>query len=306
MWPGLVIKACFTDPLWWWVLPSFTEKRGLAAVTAKWFLLLAVCLSAEALLSWQWEAFGFHHMMSHTSPVLWGNAIFYLGISLLAGAVYFTLHSFRSEKQKRELMETQLRTELGFLHAQLNPHFLFNTLNNLFSMAQRSRQEELATAISMLSGLMRYMIYESSAERVPLQMEIDHLRDFIGLARMRYTAAEVQVELKTEGDISKASIAPMVLLPFVENAFKHGVQIEESAQIHIGIAADLRQVTFTCSNQKRSAPSVEEGSSGIGLANVKRRLALLYPATHELEIKEIGDVFEVKLILAHDLPYNRR
>src|SRR5262249_6051066 len=148
----------------------------------------------------------------------------------------------------RDLTEAQLTTELGYLRAQINPHFLFNTLNNLFSIAQRDSNENLATAISRLSGLMRYMLYESHVNRVTLEREITHVRDFIGLAGMRYTEQEAEVRFQITGDVQKAMIAPMLLLPFVENAFKHGVRVEEKSIIRIEIEAVNSTIVFLCSN----------------------------------------------------------
>lgn len=236
-------------------------------------------------------------MIHHPSMVVWLSLVIYLVITLIAVAIYFTRESFRNERQRRQFIETQLTTELNFLHAQINPHFLFNTLNNLFSMAQRDRNNELATSISMLSGLMRYMLYESKANRVSLLSEINHLKDFIGLARMRFSLDELEVNLVVEGESEKFTIAPMVLLTFVENAFKHGVRIEEKSTINLFIKAENNQILFRCLNLKNQERKFSSESSGIGLENVKRRLLLLYPEKHNLEIIDNSHSFEVKLNL---------
>jgi len=263
------------------------------------FLTLAALLVLfpylEVLLSWQFQRFSLEHMAHHPSWLIWVNPLMYLVITLISLIIHFVRESFRNEKQKRMLMESQLTTELDFLHAQINPHFLFNTLNNLFSIAQRDKNEELATSISMLSGLMRYMLYDSKVTRVSLQSEIAHLRDFIGLAQMRFTTDELQVNVEVSGDVESEVIAPMVILPFVENAFKHGIRIEEKSEIDISIKVDGERIEFQCRNHN-NASKEQSDSSGIGLENVRRRLSLLYPGKHTLEIRE-DEFFEINLTL---------
>ncbi|MEP5612453.1 MAG: histidine kinase [Cyclobacteriaceae bacterium] len=292
MWPGIFMKLIFILILWKWIIPLFKKKSMLFV-----FLLLGVVLLLfiylEVLISWQFERFSLQHMAHHSSWLTWVNPLMYLVITLIALIIHFVRESFRNEQQKRKLIESQLTTELEFLHAQINPHFLFNTLNNLFSIAQRDKNEELATSISMLSGLMRYMLYDSKVTRVSLQSEIAHLRDFIGLAQMRFTSDELQVDVEVSGNVAQEMIAPMVILPFVENAFKHGIRIEEVSKIDIGIKAGKGQIEFKCSNYD-NATQEPAGSSGIGLENVRRRLALLYPDKHTLEIKK-GEFFEINL-----------
>ncbi len=221
----------------------------------------------------------------------------YLVITLVSLTIYFVRESFKNERQKRVLIESQLTTELDFLHAQINPHFLFNTLNNLFSIAQRDKNEELATSISMLSGLMRYMLYDSKATRVSLSSEIAHLEDFIGLGKMRFTKKELEVNMDVEGNTAKAVIAPMILLPFVENAFKHGVRIEEKSKIDISIKVTQERIDFRCFNFNNVKEIGASESSGIGLENVKRRLELLYPGKHKLDIIKTDESFEIELRL---------
>jgi two-component system LytT family sensor kinase len=282
--------------LWRWILPSFKKSRPVL-VFFKIAGLLVVFMTSEIGISWQYEVFSVTHMILHPSLTVWLNLVIYLVITLVSVAVYFTRESFRNERQKRELMENQLTTELNFLHAQINPHFLFNTLNNLFSIAQRDKNEGLAKSISMLSGLMRYVLYESNASRVSLRKEVNQLKDFIGLACMRFSEEEVKVEVVIEGEIDNATIAPMILLPFVENAFKHGVQIEEISIITISVKSKNGRIDFHCLNRKAAGIQPTIDSSGIGLENVRRRLKLLYSDKHQLQFHETEEIFEVHLTL---------
>ena len=221
----------------------------------------------------------------------------FLAVFGLSVAYYFLKEWVRNELIRNQLQANQYSTEIKFLKSQINPHFLFNTLNNLFSMAQQKGNDELANGISTLSGIMRYMIYESNEETVPLKKEIEYLENCILLNKLRYADDEIKAIFdypeKTEGTF----IAPMLFIPFVENAFKHGVVIGESSQIDISISvANKKQVLFTCENKNYSfVKKMDDQTSGIGLENVKRRLELVYPGKYELLIKNDADKYTVML-----------
>jgi len=226
------------------------------------------------------------------------TALFIFVIVFGLSIAYFFLKEWaKTEKIRLQLQAVQLNTEVKFLKSQINPHFLFNTLNNLFSMAQAKGNEDLADGISKLSGMMRYMIYESNEDNVPLTKEIEYLQNFIVLNKLRYADDEVAVIFdypdKTEGIF----IAPMIFIPFVENAFKHGVLINQSSQIDIAISIPAKnQVLFTCENQDYGfVKKMDDNKSGIGLENVKRRLELLYPGNYELAINSNAGKYMVML-----------
>jgi two-component system LytT family sensor kinase len=219
--------------------------------------------------------------------------IIVFGLSL---AYFFLKEWARSELLHNQLQAHQLNTEVKFLKSQINPHFLFNTLNNLFSMAQGKGNDELADGISKLSGMMRYMIYESNEENVPLKKEIEYLQNCVVLNKLRYADEEVKVIFdypdKTEGIF----VAPMLFIPFVENAFKHGVSIGQSSQIDIAISLTGKQLNFSCENMSYSyIKKMPDEKSGIGLENVKRRLELVYPGKHTLIIHDEDGKYNVKL-----------
>jgi two-component system LytT family sensor kinase len=223
--------------------------------------------------------------------------LFVLGLSI----AYFFLKAWISNELLREKLEAnQLSTEIKFLKSQINPHFLFNTLNNLFSMAQDKGNDELADGISKLSGMMRYMIYESNAERVPLRNEIEYLKNCIALNKLRYANSEADVSFTYPDKADNEFIAPMLFIPFVENAFKHGVLIGRPSKIDIGIAITDKQVLFSCANKNYSfIKRLDDNSGGIGLENVKRRLELVYPDKYELAIN--SDENEYAVVLKIDL-----
>ncbi len=218
--------------------------------------------------------------------------IIVFGLSI---AYFFLKEWARAEKFRVQLEAVQLDTEIKFLKSQVNPHFLFNTLNNLFSMAQGKGNDDLAEGISKLSGMMRYMIYESNEENVPLKKEIEYLDNCILLNKLRYADDEVKVIFNYPEQTDGIFIAPMLFIPFVENAFKHGVAIGQSSEIDIAILIANKQLIFTCKNTIYGVKKMEDEKSGIGLENVKRRLELVYPHKHQLIIKDSDGKFAVEL-----------
>ena len=212
------------------------------------------------------------------------GAIF-LSILGIAIAYFFIREWIRNDLRRSQIEAHQLSTEIRLLRSQVNPHFLFNTLNNLFSMAQRGGQEDLADSISKLSGMMRYMIYESNTDIVALQREIAYLEDCIALNKLRYADTEVFVCFRYPAPdaVAGVSVAPMLFVPFLENAFKHGVAIGHRSRITMDISVEQKKLIFTCENPDHTTVKrLEEEKGGIGLENVRRRLQLVYPGRHEL------------------------
>ncbi len=229
----------------------------------------------------------------HIQPVI---LLAFLVIQGIAIAYFFLKEWAKSELIQTQLQANQLSTEIKFLKSQINPHFLFNTLNNLFSMAQGKGNDELADGISKLSGMMRYMLYDSNEESVPLSKEITYLEECITLNKLRYADEEVIVSFDHAVQIADTSIAPMLFIPFVENAFKHGVAIGQIAAIQIAIVVSGQKLNFSCMNTDHSLiKRMEMEISGIGLENVKRRLELVYPGKHRLKINKEDGKFMVTL-----------
>jgi two-component system LytT family sensor kinase len=229
----------------------------------------------------------------HLQSVILLAFLVILGISI---AYFFLKEWAKSELIQTQLQANQLSTEIKFLKSQINPHFLFNTLNNLFSMAQSKGNDELADGISKLSGMMRYMLYDSNAESVSLSTEITYLEEFITLNKLRYADDEVTVSFCYPQKDNTINIAPMLFIPFVENAFKHGVAIGQTTIILINVIISGQIMIFTCENTNYSGikrMAIEK--SGIGLENVKRRLELLYPGKHQLQITKTDEKYMVKL-----------
>ena len=218
--------------------------------------------------------------------------VFFLVVSTIYRLVLDKINHER-ELSKREAQ--QLGTELKFLRSQVSPHFLFNILNNLVSMA-RHKSDLLEPALIKLSGLMRYMLYESAEKKVPLATEIAYLQDYIELQKLRFgDDVDIIVEMQC-GDHS-FEIEPMLLIPFVENAFKHGVALVDKPFIRISLKLEGNILHFSVENKYGDHDQSADKASGIGLANVKARLKLLYPERHQLSINEHDKVFLVNLSL---------
>jgi two-component system, LytTR family, sensor kinase len=204
-------------------------------------------------------------------------------IFAISTAIKITNEWFRNEKQKKEMENEKLNSELAFLKSQVNPHFLFNILNNICSLA-RKKSDETENSIIKLSHIMRYMLYESKDEKVSLEKEIEYLQNYIELQQLRLSE-NVVINFNIEGNPGNYLIEPMLLIPFVENAFKHGISYLSDSKIEISLNVVDDSLHFIVENyvvkKKDDNISVE---SGIGLKNVLRRLELLYPGKHEISI----------------------
>ena len=194
----------------------------------------------------------------------------------------------------KEKENEYLKTELSLLRSQVSPHFMFNVLNNMVALA-RKKSDLLEPSLIKLSSLMRYMLYETNEEKVSLEKEIDYLHSYIDLQQQRFSKKLVlSVAIQTPDKFY--DIEPMLLIPFVENAFKHGTGIIECAQIDIKLSAEKDYLHFTVSNKfDPVSVEVKDKASGIGLANVQRRLNLLYPHHHQLNISKNDGSFIISL-----------
>lgn len=198
-----------------------------------------------------------------------------------------------AERTKQEIEHEKTNTELSFLRSQVNPHFFFNTLNNIYSLAV-VQSDKTAPTVMRLSSIMRYILTETQTDRVPLEKEIDFVKNFIDLQLVRLTD-KVKVQFKTEGDITNKQIAPLLFISFVENAFKYGVSTKEASEINILFKVEGNKTYFNVINTIVKADNGIHDTTGIGINNAKRRLELLYPDTHTLKVLNDGHIFEVQL-----------
>jgi hypothetical protein len=218
-------------------------------------------------------------------------------LTIASGLAYYTIKDLIRYREKlRQSEHEKLKAELSFLRSQINPHFIFNILNNIAAMV-RLNSSELEPTVMKLSGLMKYMLYHTDDEKVSIQTEEEYLNHYIALQKQRFGK---KVRIESNFNISHTSqlIEPMLLIPFIENAFKHGTGAVEDPFITIELFTDDQFLNFNVVN--KFAPEPEEqplNSSGIGIANVRRRIDVLYENRNQLTIKNNNNLFEVNLLL---------
>lgn len=216
-----------------------------------------------------------------------------IGIS----ACYRLLNDYQREHRlQTEREKARLQSELSFLRSQISPHFMFNLMNSLASLA-RKKSDLLEPVIIKMSDLLRYMLYDSDEKKVLVSKEANYLSSYIELQQLRF-GHNVDIELQINIQNDYVAIEPMLLIPFVENAFKHGTGLIKKPFITISLETSENVLKFIVTNRySHSQIETKDKSSGIGLANVKRRLELLYPESHQLNIYKDNDMFVTQLSL---------
>lgn len=200
------------------------------------------------------------------------------------------------QRKTEQLNLENIQAELQLLKAQVHPHFLFNTLNNIYSFVLTGDQRA-AGLVDKLSGMIDYMRTEGENSLVPLEKEIKLIKDYVGLEKVRY-GERLELNVEIRGEYQNKLIAPLLMIPFVENCFKHGVSAMRGSQwIHLTINVRGNQLDFYLSNSKPQVALMQKNKKGIGLMNVRKRLQLLYSRKHSLEINSMEDVYEAHLIL---------
>lgn len=218
-----------------------------------------------------------------------------LFIVIFVGMLRFAEDWFQLEARRKEIEHEKLAAELNFLKAQINPHFLFNTLNNLYYLAY-TKSDNTTEVIAKLSQMMRYMIYDSNHPKVLLSKEIEYMKNYISLERLRLND-QIPIKFDLKGEVENKWITPLIFITFLENAFKHGVNnANPKAWVNVSIQITDNECIYTVENSKPEKTDVHE-KSGIGLQNVARRLELSYPGKYQLTTEDKKDVYFVQLTL---------
>ncbi len=277
-------------------LPRFLLKKRYFAYFG-WVLISVIgYLTAQSLFDYYLYGYVVGPMRnSHLMESLSYNffsTLWYLGLML---ALKLSIDWYGQQLIIQQITVEKLNAELNFLRAQVNPHFLFNVLNNLYALTLK--KSELAPDVVLkLSEMMEYMLYDSNDEKVLLEIEISYLHNYIELERLRFSGA-ANIVLNSDATLNGEEIAPLLLLPLVENAFKHGLSKQtESSWLRINIGLKGSTLSFLIENAKPSSIS-DKRNGGIGLINLRNRLELLYPNRHQLEIEDKNNIFSVKLII---------
>ncbi|PSL33296.1 sensor histidine kinase [Chitinophaga ginsengisoli] len=282
------------------LLPVFFRKRKFITLVGSWFVLSGLFVGTRFLVQeylflkwWGICNYCYEDYSVQGGAYIFGNAMLCFSHIILPGAIiWFVDNWLKSEHQRLRLQEEKVAAEKAFLQSQVSPHFLFNCLNNIYSMVYHQSENSLP-AIQKLSGMMRYVIADGSAEEIPLNNEINYLQDYIELQQYRSRNTALRFELS--GGTSGKYIAPLILISFVENVFKHGVVTDPAHPVYIQLKTTGSQLSFTVRNKINR--HTKDPVSGIGLRNVQNRLALQYAGQHKLEINDDGNIFAVHLML---------
>ena len=279
----LYLPRFFKHKKWW----KFALELLLTVVVATWIFLILKRYIIDGY--------------THQVPFPYSNR-FAITVSMSAvfiasfiAMLKFLEDWFQLEASKREMENEKLSAELRFLKAQINPHFLFNTLNNLYYLAY-TQSPNTTEVIAKLSQMMRYMIYDSNHQRVPMNKELEYMQNYISLENLRLND-QIPIKFEVEGNPEQVLITPLILITFLENAFKHGVgNNNPNAWVNISLKIDQNSCIYIVENSKLPTQTIGE-KSGIGLQNVRRRLELSYPAQYELIEEDRNDSYFVQLKL---------
>ncbi|WP_337042921.1 sensor histidine kinase [Emticicia sp. 17c] len=290
----------------YFLIPRFLHKGKYALYIL--FLLITIIVVAFCIVSGYYTSaylseYPFQYLYSQPPS----NFMYFFSINALPStmasttlgmSVKLTKNWIQAERKQRLLEKEKLETELKFLKSQFNPHFLFNTINSIFVLIHKN-QDMASDSLAKFSDLLRYQLYECNENHIPFDRELSYLKSFIELSKLRLDPKDVSVSesLPAHG-FGSLQIAPFILMPFIENAFKH---VEKSTldggKIMMSLQTDAQHLFFTIRNTVALQPVQPEvlKTSGIGLQNVFRRLSLLYPERHHLNISKTSDWFEVQL-----------
>ncbi len=277
------------------LVPKYLLKDRVSkysyVLTGLVILSLVFSMSISYLIIWLTD-----EKLDEVTHLIPYTLLFHVILVPLSIAYAYIKEKMEIEKLSQHLMEEKLHAELKFLKSQINPHFLFNTLNNIYSLTRRFQDKTAANSISQLSRMMRYMLIESNSEYVQISREISYLKDFIALERLRLSGeADIKITFNEQVEKDDFQIAPMLLIPLIENTFKHGISYTQPSNIRIDITSTKNHLRLEAENTNHA--KAEKRSDGIGLDNLQRRLALIYPLRHELRISKDQKKYSAMLVL---------
>jgi two-component system, LytTR family, sensor kinase len=280
----------------YWVMPHYMrDKNALKAISLSMiafiisgilgnFLFIAFSAYSTNAGPWDYRAIMLRAMYCFLKACLF--------ILVKLGLLWYD-----NEKRVAAMENSKLESELKMLKDQVNPHFLFNTLNNLYGLVIKN-PAHAQESILRLSGILQFMLHESNRATIPLQLELKCIRDYIALEKLRYTE-RLSVSINVQEGIAELAITPLVIFPFVENSFKHGAsETIKDAWVNIDLSVYKSDLVFKIANGKGPRPVSTSSAHGIGLTNVKRRLELIYGPDHSLEIVDDAESFLVILKIA--------
>jgi sensor histidine kinase YesM len=299
----IVMHMCLVYSILYYILPRYLSKNKSRIATTG-LLILLLCVIAiihyfnfilSFYLSTKTTYFAKMPDMAFIIPVWGRNMLFnFPTVVGFALAIKLMKNWYIKQKETEQVVEEKFKAELQILKAQVHPHFLFNTLNNIYSFILKE-SPAAPEMIKKLSALLHYLIYECNHPLVKLEKELIMIRDYISLEKIRY-GEDLNISLQVQGNPANKLISPLLLIPFVENSFKHGAsRMLTHPWVNLDISIEEDVMHFKLSNSKPGWENEHSLSRGIGLGNVKKRLSLVYPGTHSLNISETDLSFDVSL-----------
>lgn len=282
-----------------YLFPQYKSGRLGVMEYSLWIIVIVIFLSTIE------NTFDYFYAVSNTAEkniaLQFGEIITTSMINLffiLVSVLYSILRDWlQMEVVKRKLTEENLKLELNYLKSQVNPHFLFNSLNNLYSIAIKNDDKETASGLSKLSTLMRFMLDKSDKKTVELDEEIEYLKSYVEMQKLRFLESDdIDVSFAVEGETHPFHVPPFLLINFVENAFKHGIDYKKTSKIDLKITVVENTLLFEIKNTNHDTKKTDANSK-VGLKNVKKRLDLIYGGGYDLSINSDSQQYEVELTI---------
>lgn len=276
-------------------MPRFFDVKNVKRFVLSFFGLFVIFIGMryliEEILYYYWLGIHNYYKGVTVTYYIYDN-LSYSSLPIMASSVlWFIVNMLGLQKERIALLESKRETEINFLKSQINPHFIFNTLNNIYYLIFE-KSEKALPAVEQLSGLMRYMTYESQNETIALQREVTYIDDFISLESMRISG-DAQVIFKKNIENPECRIPPLLLIPFVENGFKHGILNNPEQPFTIELTQNKNHLILQTQNSINNYK--KDHQSGVGIENIKKRLQLYFPDKHSLDITTKENMYSVKL-----------
>lgn len=294
----LPLKMFLVYSLIYFLIPNYLLNKKYVIFTISLLLLIVFAAFARRVtdiyITYPIEMLYFDQAILWDFSTAFRNLVFIYPVVGLATAVYLMSHWIKDYHLRTQLQREKVEAELQYLKAQVHPHFLFNTINNIYALSL-DRSPMTSKALLELSDLLSYMLYECNADRMPLSQEVELIKNYIHLEKLRYSE-RLDLRFEVIGDLKEVNIAPLILLPFVDNCFKHGAgDALADCFVHFDLKVQDGVLHLNLKNSTSDHLSEPKANSGIGLDNVKRRLEGEYPNLYELKLIHEDGIYQVHL-----------
>lgn len=296
---NVLIHTCFVAMLvyynFYYLIPQYLSQKRFISYTF-WLAFATMLVTPLELILLYWNLNGRPNAQANLIDNQWSHYVVLLLVVSFSSVLRIIKYWFVQERIQRDLERRNLQSELSFLKSQINPHFLFNTLNSLYALTLK-KSDQAPEIVLRLSDMMRYMLYECNEKFVPLDSELRYIKNYLALEKVRY-GDKAQIEFDYLTDRDDYNIAPLLFITFLENSFKHGLSHRiEKGFVTVYLQAEANQLELHVENSKADKKDDSYYQGGIGLKNVQRRLDLLYPNAYQLDIEQDEQTYSVHLSL---------